>query len=77
MIFESHGHEIRLPKSTAGQNRTSVTTLYVPKPLYEKALAIAPNSIRALYNFGNLDLLENRPVQALASFRQLESKSGD
>jgi serine/threonine protein kinase/Flp pilus assembly protein TadD len=42
------------------------------RPLYEKALAIAPNSIRALYNLGNLDLLENRPVQALASFRQLE-----
>jgi serine/threonine protein kinase len=44
------------------------------RPLYEKALAIAPNSIRALYNLGNLDLLENRPVQALASFRKLELK---
>jgi TolB-like protein/Flp pilus assembly protein TadD len=44
------------------------------RPLYEKALAIAPNSIRALYNLGNLDLLENRPVQALASFGQLETQ---
>jgi adenylate cyclase len=44
------------------------------RPLYEKALAIAPNSIRALYHLGNLDLLENRPVQALASFRQLETE---
>jgi serine/threonine protein kinase/Flp pilus assembly protein TadD len=44
------------------------------RPLYAKALAIAPNSIRALYHLGNLDLLENRPVQALASFRQLETE---
>jgi len=42
------------------------------RPLYEKALAIAPNSIRARYNLGNLEMLENRPVQALASFRQTE-----
>jgi TolB-like protein len=42
------------------------------RPLYEKSLTIAPNSVRARYNLGNLDLLENRPVQALASFRQTE-----
>jgi TolB-like protein/DNA-binding winged helix-turn-helix (wHTH) protein/Flp pilus assembly protein TadD len=40
------------------------------RPLYEKALAIAPNSDRARYNLGDLELLENRPEQALASFRQ-------
>jgi len=44
------------------------------RPLYEKALAIAPNSIRARYNFGNLEMLENRPVPALASFRQTEAQ---
>src|SRR5262249_46192691 len=40
------------------------------RPLYEKALAIAPSSDRALYNLGVLDLLENRPQDALAAFRQ-------
>jgi TolB-like protein len=40
------------------------------RPLYNKALAIAPKSDRAWYNLGNLDLLENRPQQALADFRQ-------
>jgi serine/threonine-protein kinase len=40
------------------------------RPLYEKALAIAPNSTRARYHLGELDLLENRPEQALAAFRQ-------
>jgi TolB-like protein/DNA-binding winged helix-turn-helix (wHTH) protein/Tfp pilus assembly protein PilF len=40
------------------------------RPLYEKALAIAPNSDRARNNLGDLDLLDNRPEQALASFRQ-------
>jgi TolB-like protein/DNA-binding winged helix-turn-helix (wHTH) protein/Flp pilus assembly protein TadD len=40
------------------------------RPLYEKALAIAPNSTRARYYLGELDLLENRPEQALAAFRQ-------
>jgi tetratricopeptide (TPR) repeat protein len=37
---------------------------------YNKALAIAPKSDRARYNLGNLELLENRPQQALADFRQ-------
>ena len=45
------------------------------RPLYEKALAIAPNSIRARFNLGQLDLLENRPEQALAAFRQIENKA--
>jgi serine/threonine-protein kinase len=40
------------------------------RPLYEKALAIAPNSDRARYNLGDLDLFDNRPEQALASFRR-------
>jgi TolB-like protein/DNA-binding winged helix-turn-helix (wHTH) protein len=40
------------------------------RPLYEKALAIAPNSDRARFNLGELDLLDNQPEQALASFRQ-------
>jgi tetratricopeptide (TPR) repeat protein len=40
------------------------------RPLYEKALAIAPNSIRARYHLAELDLLENQPAQALAAFRQ-------
>jgi serine/threonine protein kinase/Tfp pilus assembly protein PilF len=40
------------------------------RPLYDKALAIAPTSIRARYNLGELELLENRPQQALADFRQ-------
>jgi TolB-like protein/DNA-binding winged helix-turn-helix (wHTH) protein/Tfp pilus assembly protein PilF len=37
---------------------------------YEKALVIAPNSIRARFNLGELELLENRPEQALSEFRQ-------
>jgi len=45
------------------------------RPLYEKALVIAPNSIRARYNLGKLDLWENRPEQALAAFRQNDAKS--
>lgn len=39
-------------------------------PLYEKALAIAPNSAHARYNQGLLHLLENQPEQALSAFRQ-------
>jgi TolB-like protein/Flp pilus assembly protein TadD len=39
-------------------------------PLYEKALAIAPNSAHARYNEGMLHLLESQPEQALAAFRQ-------
>jgi TolB-like protein len=41
------------------------------RPLYEKALVIAPNSIRARQNLGQLELLENRPERALAIFRQM------
>ena len=40
------------------------------QPLYEKALAIAPNSAHARYNQGLLYLLENQPQQALSAFRQ-------
>jgi tetratricopeptide (TPR) repeat protein len=40
------------------------------RPLFEKALAIAPNSAHARYNLGELYLLENQPAQALAAFRQ-------
>jgi serine/threonine protein kinase/tetratricopeptide (TPR) repeat protein len=40
------------------------------RSLYNKALTIAPKSIRAWYNLGSLDLIENRPQQALADFRQ-------
>lgn len=42
------------------------------RQLYEQALAIAPSSIRAHFNLGQLDLLENRPEQALTAFRQTE-----
>ena len=45
------------------------------RSMYEKALAIAPNSLRARYHLGRLDLFENQPEQALAAFRQLESKA--
>lgn len=37
---------------------------------YEKALAIAPQSIRARFNLGTLELLENRPEAALTAYRQ-------
>lgn len=40
------------------------------RSLYEKSLAIAENSIRARYNLGQLELLENQPERALATFRQ-------
>jgi eukaryotic-like serine/threonine-protein kinase len=40
------------------------------RPLYEKALVIAPNSDRALTNLAELDLLENQPQRALALFGQ-------
>jgi len=42
--------------------------------LYEKALAIAPNSIRARGHLADLELLENHPEQALAAFRQTEDE---
>ena len=40
--------------------------------LYAQALVIAPNSVRANFNLGELKLLENQPEQALAIFRQTE-----
>ena len=44
---------------------------FVPaRSLYERALAIAPNSDRARFDVGSLDLLEEQPERALASFRQ-------
>jgi len=42
------------------------------RPLYEKSLAIAPKSVRAHYNLGDLELLENRPEAALAEYRLVE-----
>lgn len=44
------------------------------RSMYEKALAIAPSSLRARHNLGRLDVFENRPEQALAAFRHIESK---
>jgi Flp pilus assembly protein TadD len=44
------------------------------RPLYEKALTIAPNSIRALGNLGDLELFENRPEAALAIFARIRLK---
>jgi TolB-like protein len=41
------------------------------RPLYEKALAIAPHSILPQYHLGELELLEGQPERALATFRQL------
>ena len=40
------------------------------RPLYERALVIAPNSDRARFNLGELELLENQPERALADYRQ-------
>jgi TolB-like protein/DNA-binding winged helix-turn-helix (wHTH) protein/Flp pilus assembly protein TadD len=45
------------------------------RPLYEKALVIAPSSYHARFNLGELELLENRPEQALSDFRQTEDDS--
>jgi TolB-like protein/DNA-binding winged helix-turn-helix (wHTH) protein/Tfp pilus assembly protein PilF len=39
------------------------------RPLYEKALVIAPNSFHARFNLGELELQENRPEQALVTFQ--------
>lgn len=47
--------------------------LALARPLYEKSLAIAENSIRTRFNLGELELLENRPAQALAAFQQNKS----
>jgi TolB-like protein/Tfp pilus assembly protein PilF len=44
------------------------------RPLYEKALAIAPNSVRARANLGDLELFENRPEQAMTAFRKTENE---
>ena len=44
------------------------------RPLYEKALTIAPNSTRAPYHLGELELLEHQPERALAAFRQTRSE---
>jgi TolB-like protein/Flp pilus assembly protein TadD len=44
------------------------------RPLYERSLAIAENSVRARYNLGQLELLENQPERALATFRQNTSR---
>jgi TolB-like protein len=41
------------------------------RPLYEKALAIAPHFILPQYHLGELELLEGQPERALATFRQL------
>jgi Flp pilus assembly protein TadD len=38
--------------------------------LYEKALVLAPSSDRALFNLGELELLEHQPERALARFRR-------
>jgi TolB-like protein len=40
------------------------------RPLYEKALAIAPHFILPQYHLGELELLEGQPERALATFRQ-------
>jgi TolB-like protein len=40
------------------------------RPLYEKALVIAPNSTHAQYLLAELELLEHQPERALADFRQ-------
>jgi TolB-like protein/DNA-binding winged helix-turn-helix (wHTH) protein/Flp pilus assembly protein TadD len=45
------------------------------RPLYEKALVIAPSSWHARFNLGDLELLENRPEQALSEFQQTEDPS--
>ena len=42
------------------------------RPLYEKALLIAPGSWHARFNLGELELLENRPAQALSEFQHTE-----
>jgi tetratricopeptide (TPR) repeat protein len=40
------------------------------RPLYEKALVIAPSSYHARFNLGELELLEHQPEKALTDFRQ-------
>ncbi len=41
------------------------------RPLYEKALALAPNSTLARYHLAELELWEDQPERALAAFRQV------
>jgi tetratricopeptide (TPR) repeat protein len=43
--------------------------------LYKRALAIAPDSIRARFNLGELELLEHQPERALATFRQTRAEN--
>ncbi len=45
------------------------------RPLYEKALVIAPNSDRARFNLGELELFANQPERALADYRQTRIES--
>jgi TolB-like protein/DNA-binding winged helix-turn-helix (wHTH) protein len=45
------------------------------RPLYEKALVIAPHSFHAQYNLGELELSENRLEQALLMFQQTEDEA--
>ena len=45
------------------------------RPLYEKALVIAPHSFHAQYNLGQLELSENRLEQALLMFQQTEDEA--
>jgi TolB-like protein len=44
------------------------------RPLYEKALAIAPHFTLPQYHLGELELLEGQPERALATFRQTKVK---
>jgi TolB-like protein/DNA-binding winged helix-turn-helix (wHTH) protein/Tfp pilus assembly protein PilF len=45
------------------------------RPLYEKALAIAPDFTLPQYHLGELELLEGQPERALATFRQTKVRS--
>ncbi len=44
------------------------------RPLYEKALAIAPDFTLPQYHLGELELLDGQPERALATFRQTKVK---
>jgi TolB-like protein len=46
------------------------------RPLYEKALAIAPHFILPQIHLGELELLEGQPERALATFRQMKVEDG-
>src|SRR5262249_46809477 len=45
------------------------------RPLFERSLALAQNSARAHFSLGELELLEKRPNEALAQFRQTSLES--